>query len=664
MKRFIRPAALCLAAILFLFNISVTNAAGNTGTVPETTPPKSVDIMFFHDTHSHLDSFSTIVDDEAVTVGGFARIKTLINEQMAVNPDTLLVDAGDFSMGTLVQAIFSSESAELRMLGSMGCEATTLGNHEFDYRSKGLAGALNAAIDSGEPVPAMVLCNIDWEAMEAEGLTADQKLLKDAFDHYGAKDYIVVDKGGIKIAILGVFGEDALSCAPTCVLKFKDISEAAAETVQEIQEKEDVDMIVCLSHSGTNSDESKSEDEILAKSVPEIDLIISGHTHTLLTEPIRHGDTYIVSAGEYGKYLGSLTLWQTENGRWTMDVKKDYKMTPITDDITPDPATQKKIDSLMDLVDSVYLSQFGYTNDQVLVQNDVVFCPQEDLGITHTDQNLGNIMSDAYVYAVENAADYDGHPVDVSIVPCGCVRDTYPTGNVTVTDVFNSFSLGIGLDEIPGYPVISVYLTGEELKTVAEIDASISGLMTAARLYTYGLEFSYNPNRLILNKVTDCYLRNHDGNRVEIEDDKLYRVVGDLYSGQMLGAVTDVSYGLLSVTPKFADGTPIENIEDAIVMENGKELKAWTVFARYMESFEDTNGDGIANVPQIYATAQGRKIVEDSTSLKDLLKQPNKYAFMIVGVILVVLAIVILLIVIICKLLRKILRNRKKSIKN
>lgn len=660
MKQFFRPAALCLAAILFLFHITVTEAAGSSD---DTYPPKSVDIMFFHDTHSHLDSFSTIMEDEAVSVGGFARIKTLINEQKNYKPDTLILDAGDFSMGTLVQAIFSSESAELRMLGSLGCEATTLGNHEFDYRSRGLAGAMDAAIDSGEPVPAMVLCNIDWETMEAEGLTEDQKLLKDAFDHYGAKDYIVVDKGGVKIAILGVFGQDALACAPTCVLKFKDISEAAAETVKEIQEKENVDMIVCLSHSGTNEDESRSEDEILAKSVPEIDLIISGHTHSLLSEPIRHGDTYIVSAGEYGKYLGSLTMRQRENGRWVMDVERDYRLTPITDDIVPDSATQDKIDSLMKLVDSVYLSQFGYTGDQVLAQNQAGFCPQEDLGSTHTDQNLGNFMSDSYVYAVENAADYDGHPVDVAIVPYGCVRDSYPDGDVTVTDVFNSFSLGIGPDEIPGYPVISVYLTGKELKTVAEIDASISDLMIYARLYTAGLEFSYNPNRLILNKVTDCYLRDHDGNRVEIEDDRLYRVVGDLYSGQMLGAVTSVSYGLLSVTPKFADGTPIENIEDAIVMENGREMKAWTVFAEYMESFEDADGDGIPNVPQIYAAAQGRKVVEDSTALKDLIKQPNKYAFMIVAVILIILAIIILLAVLICKIIRRLLRNGKSRSK-
>lgn len=654
MKRFFRSAALCLAAVLLLAGITVTAFAD------ETYPPKSVDILFFHDTHSHLDSFSTVMDGEEISVGGFARIKSLINLQKSTNPDTLVLDAGDFSMGTLVQAIFSSESAELRMLGELGCEATTFGNHEFDYRSKGLAGALDAAAGSGEPVPALVLCNIDWETMEAEGLTEDQQLLKDAFERYGLRDYIMVEKDGVKIAILGVFGEDALACAPTCVLKFRDISEAAAETVKEIQEKEDADMIICLSHSGTNADESKSEDEILAKSVPAIDLIVSGHTHTALTEPIRHGDTYIVSAGEYGKYLGSLTMRQTESGRWVMDVRRDYELIPITDEIDADAATQEKIGSLMDLVDSVYLSQFGYTHGQILAQNGVNFCPYKDLAQTHTDQNLGNIMSDAYVYAVEHAQDYDGHPVDVAIVPYGCVRDSYPSGDITVTDVFNSFSLGIGLDEIPGYPVISVYLTGEELKTVAEIDASISDFMIYARLYTSGLEFSYNPNRLILNKVTDCYLRDHEGSRVEIEDDKLYRVVGDLYSGQMLGAVTDVSYGLLSVTPKFADGTPIENIEDAIVRENGRELKAWTVFARYMESFEDTDGDGIPNVPQIYAAAQGRKIVEDSDSLKDLLKQPNKYAFMIIAAVIVILLVLVLLLILIYKLCRRKLRNKWK----
>ena len=288
-----------ISVIFFSFFGSFQSMAAS-----DTSGSQKTDILFLHDTHSHLDSFITMENGETATVGGFAKIKTLIQEAKAGNPDTLVLDAGDFSMGTLVQTIYDTEAAELRMLGALECDVTTLGNHEFDYRSAGLAGTLNAAKESNDPVPAMVLCNIDWETMDAEDLTEDQQLLKDAFESYGMKDYVVLDKGDVRIAVLGVFGVDSLACAPTCVLKFRDASEAAAETVAEIKANENVDMIVCVSHSGTDNDESKSEDEILANKVPEIDLIISGHTHTTLTEPIRHGDTYIVSCGEYGKNLG------------------------------------------------------------------------------------------------------------------------------------------------------------------------------------------------------------------------------------------------------------------------------------------------------------------------------------------------------------------------
>ena len=75
---------------------------------------------------------------------------------------------------------------------------------------------------------------------------------------------------------------------------------------------------------------------------------------------------------------------------------------------------------------------------------------------------------------------------------------------------------------MPGYPLISVYLTGKELKTAAEIDASVSDFMTTARLYSSGLNFTYNPNRMILNKVTDVYLDDGNGGRIELEDDKLF----------------------------------------------------------------------------------------------------------------------------------------------
>lgn len=617
----------------------------------EAAPGTAVDIVFTHDTHSHLNTFTTMVDGLETELGGFARMNTLIEAQRAQNPDTLVIDGGDFSMGTLIQTVFETQAAELRMLGYLGCDVTTLGNHEFDYRSKGLANMLTSAQASGDAVPAMVVCNVDWDTMEAEGLTEGQQRLKDAFAAYGVSNYTVLEKGDVDIAVVGVFGKDALACAPTCELKFEDPIEAVKQTVADIKANEDVDMIVCVSHSGTWEDESKSEDELLAKAVPDLDLILSGHTHTELEKPIQHGSTYVVSCGEYGKNLGELTLTQQADGRWAMSA---YELIPITSDIAVHAATQQTIDNFMDTVDTDYLARFGYTKDQVLAENDIVFSTQKDLENIHEEHNLGDIIADAYVYAVENAADYDGVPVDLAVVPSGTVRDTYARGDITVEQVFNSFSLGIGADGVPGYPLISVYLTGREIRTAAEIDASVSDFMTTARLYCSGLNFTYNPHRLLLNKVTNVCLED-DGQRVALEDDKLYRIVADLYSGQMLSAVTDMSYGILAIVPKYADGTPITDFEDVIITENGRELKAWDSIARYMASFADTDGDGIANVPAYYSTTHGRKLVDTSRSPLALLKNPNKFTAVYAGL----LAVAVLLIVLVVLLIRKLVKKAR-----
>lgn len=617
---------------------------------------KTVDVMFLHDTHSHLNEFSTVEDEKSQVLGGFAKIKTLIDEQKKDNPDTLLLDAGDFSMGTLIQVMFEEEASEIRMLGMLGFDVTTLGNHEFDYKAKGLANMMNNAVASGDNLPSMVVCNVDWESMEAAGFTEDQQLLYDAFENYGVEEYIMLERNGVNIAITGVFGKDCFDCVPNCPLAFQDPVEAVKETVAEIKANEDADMIVCVSHSGTWEEDDKSEDEILAKSVQELDLIVSGHTHTKLEEPIVHGDTYIVSASEYGKYLGSLTMSQKEDGRWELE---NYELITVDEWIVPDEAVQNRVDELMGMVESKYLDQFGLTKNQILATNEIAFPASSATSDLHTEVNLGSLMADAYTYAVETFAD-DKTTVDVAVVPSGTIRDTYGIGNLTVENVFNSFSLGIGEDGVTGYPLISVYLTGAELKTVAEIDSSISDLMTSARLYTDGLYWHYNPNRMILNKTTDVYLINSDGERVELKDDKLYRVVTDFYSSQMLGGVKDMSYGLLSIVPKYADGTPIENYEDAVIMTEGQELKAWVAIAKYMQSFEDTDGDGIGNVPAKYGTEEGRKVVEDSKKIGDLLKNPNKFFFMILAVVLVLVALVVGVIILIRKLVNKCKRRKVK----
>ena len=197
---------------------------------------------------------------------------------------------------------------------------------------------------------------------------------------------------------------------------------------------------------------------------------------------------------------------------------------------------------------------------------------------------------------------------------------------------------------------------------MGEVDASISDFMTTARLYCSGLNFTYNPHRMILNKVTDCYLTRADGERTEIEDDKLYHVVTDLYTGQMLGSVMKMSYGLLSLEPKDKDGNPIENLEDHAVMEGDKELKAWDAIARYMQSFDDADGDGIANVSEYYATTHDRKVVDDSKNILDLVKKPNKFTAIIVCIGLIIIIIIVLVVSLIRKIVRK--SRKKKNIHN
>ena len=651
LRKSILSVVLTIAMLMPLAQAVTVKAADDT---------KQIDVLFTHDTHSHLDSFSTIVNGEQKEVGGFAKIKTLINEKKKEDPDTLILDGGDFSMGTLIQTVYDTEAAELRMLGYLGYDVTTFGNHEFDYRSQGLANMLKAAKSSGETLPEIVVCNVDWDSMEKAGLNDGQKQIQSAFETYGVKDYVMVQKGDVKIAVTaGRVEIGDFECAPTCELSFKDPVEAVKKTVEEIKKNEEADMIACVSHGGTWEDESKSEDELLAKAVPDLDLIISGHTHSELQKAIRHDNTYIVSCGEYGRNLGSLSMTQNSDGRWNLSA---YELIPVSEDVKADKATQERIDALMDTVDTNYLADFGYTRKEVLAQNDVEFNSLEEMGTERKELNLGDIMADAYVYAVENSEYYDGDPVDVAVVPSGTVRDTYTKGDITVEDVYNSFSLGIGKDGVAGYPLINAYLTGKELKLVAEVDASISDFMTTARLYCSGLNFTYNPHRMILNKVTDCYLTRADGERTEIEDDKLYHVVTDLYTGQMLGSVMKMSYGLLSLEPKDKDGNPIENLEDHAVMEGNKELKAWDAIARYMQSFDDADGDGIANVSEYYATTHDRKVVDDSKNILDLVKKPNKFTAIIVCIGLIIIIIIVLVVSLIRKIVRK--SRKKKNIHN
>ena len=639
----------------------------------KTTDTDTISVVFTHDMHSHMDADKTEKDGKIVSTGGFGRLKTAMEQVKQRYPDSFVLDAGDFSMGTPYQTIFSQQAPELNMMAYLGFEATTFGNHEFDYRATGLASMLKAAGKG----PQLVAANIDWDATLAEeSLRENGAILKEACDAYGVKDYTVIDHDGVKAAVFGLMGESAVEYAPESGLLFKDAAETAAEVVQQIEKEEDVDVIICLSHCGTIENEEdemeKSEDYRLAQQVPQIDLIISGHSHTRLEEPVTVGATQIVSCGCYNASLGHILLKKEgavqtgtaesggESRRYGLEA---YQLIALDESIEEDEAVKRELTKYKEMVDESYFNSYGYDVEQIIAENHVDFPAIEEFGLKQGEQPLGNLIADSYKYAVAQAENgsirgyeqggvasgevsTDEGGAQIAIVPHGVIRGSFFRGQVSVADAFNVSSLGYGKDGLSGYPLVRAYLTGKELKAVAEVDASISDFMGVARLYSSGLEYSWNSGRLILNRAVDVAY--NDGERIaDLEDDTLYSVVADLYSCQMLGAVKDQSFGLLEIEPKDRNGDPISDFEAHIIYDGDREVKAWYALASYIDSFENDS------IPAYYGQLQGRKTEIDSNSPAELLRQPNKISGMAAAVCIGLIAVVVGIVVLVRKRRRK-----------
>ena len=593
-----------------------------------------ITVLFTHDLHSHL--LPSVNENGQGEYGGYARLMTLIREQKEIDPDAILVDGGDFSMGSLFQTAYATSAIELRMMGAMGYDATTFGNHEYDYLQSGLKSMLNAAVASGDPLPSIVCANYLPPKEGQEGYDAS---MWEALNNYGVKDYVILERGGVHFVLFGLLGYDSDDCAPNSGMILEDPIEAAKRTVEaavkDCKENYGADpVVICLSHSGVN-DNGEGEDYELAEAVDGIDVIISGHTHTKLDKPVTVNGTVIASAAEYGRYLGVIKL--TNGGEL-----KSYELIPADETVAEDPEIAETVENYKAAVEQDYLSKYGFTFDQVLVNNPYTFDTVGEVYATQHESTLGNLFSDAYKAAIERIT---GKKVDVALTAAGVIRATMPVGNVTVSDVFNAASLGVGTEG----ELIAIYVTGKDLKSAFELDASVQPLMTSAQLFMSGAEYSFNTNRMIFNKVDYAMLRNADGTLSEIQDDQLYFIVAGMYMGQMLGSVEETSMGILSITPRDENGNPIETkdlVNYVVKDENGNPVKEWYAIATYLDAM---NGE----MDSRYESTDGRKVVYSSLNPVKLLRNANIFTYIVLALILILAALITLVTVKIVKKIRK-----------
>lgn len=557
---------------------------------------KPLRVLFTSDIHSYLEPVSAEIEGKKREHGGIARLATLIDKHK--DDYSIALDCGDMSMGTLFQAGFLDEAYELRGIARAGIDITTIGNHEFDFGGTGLAKMLCSALTFGDPLPLIVQSNIDF----SEELSKEQELVKTAFEDYGVQPYVILERGGYKIAVFGLMGEDSIEDAPTSGMKFIHSSEAAKKIVAEVESE--ADFIICLSHGGMNADGKEGEDIELAKTVPGIDLIVSGHSHNTFHEPIACGDTLIVSCGKYLEYLGSVGLVKDEYGK---TVCTSYELIPIDEGVAEDSNLAAYTAAIKEEIEGTYLKEYagevGF--DEPVAFSNFSFISLRDMYAGQDEFPLGNLIADSYIYEAGRNGIND---IDVALTALGTIRGSINKGIVSLSDTFEICSLGAGGDGSAGHPLLTAYISGKELRLLAELDASLGDAISSIRMSYSGLRLTYNTARVPLDRITECVLVKSDGTEEELEDEKLYKVCCNMYAANMLGMVNNLTKGILTISPKDEKGeTVTDYYSRSLYNSEGKEVKEWIALKNYLQSFPG-GSSGLPEIPSSYAEKEGRKL--------------------------------------------------------
>lgn len=256
---------------------------------------RQLTILHTSDTHSRIDPIpNSASEKKAAGMGGVVRRATCLKQCRAEHPDLLLFDCGDFSQGTPYYTFFQGE-VEVMMMNYMGYDAVTIGNHEYDFGLENMARIFRMA---QFPV---VCANCDFTGTPLEGLV---------------KPYVVLKRQGLRIGVFGISPELAglVPAEKFGDVIYKDPLASTREVVKQLREVEHCDVVICLSHLGINI--AGFSDEELVAETEGIDLLLGGHTHTLMEQP----QTYLNAAGENmsvlhsgdrGTGLGEVTLTLT-----------------------------------------------------------------------------------------------------------------------------------------------------------------------------------------------------------------------------------------------------------------------------------------------------------------------------------------------------------------
>lgn len=510
----------------------------------QVTGDAQVTILQTTDLHHHANGADHVgLDVSPATgmgaTGAYARIAAYVNYVRAsAGHPVILVDSGDWSMGTFYDLTLASRPLALSFLDLMHYDCVTLGNHEFDYAPQGLAQILGAAQNSFGFRTPIVASNMNaGSSTTLATFVGDGKAIQTT--------RVQQFTNGLKVGYIGLMGKAAAVDAPVSApVTFTDFSAGYAvvqSLVDDLRNTAGVQVVVVLSHSGTNASGTAGEDVELARHVTGIDLIASGHTHTPLASAhtVTNGkwSTQIIDAGAFGTNVSRIDLtYHSSTNSTTLDASSNPAMTnaglsTLQVGLVPDGAVKQIVgtaDQQLNTTLAPFLTQIfpdydrtslakgiyhqvgSSTQNMISNARDPVPAPNGlgDLSADSVRSIPNNLIAQSVAAIGGNPANlpgYDVTPFQAGVVASGVIRGKLETGvPITFADVYNVFPLGISPDSsqtLPvGYPLISGYLDLADVKKLCALQLVAQTNLAPSDYYLNisGLRYGL--------KITESYL--------------------------------------------------------------------------------------------------------------------------------------------------------------
>lgn len=459
----------------------------------------TLNILHINDFHSRFDPITDSdsncdaeTDAAGECFGGIARLKTIIDDTRAKydGANSLLLSAGDNFQGSLYYTTYKSKVVS-DFFNQMGFDVVATGNHEFDDGPEEFMKFIDAA-----KFP-IIGGNFD--------VTRDENL------RGKIKGSIVIEVGGEKIGIIGATTEDTPDiAAPGPNVEFSDVIQYV-RGASEALDAAGVNKIILLSHIGY------TEDMRVAAALPLVDVIVGGHSHTLLSNTAEGAagpyptmvanpdgvEVPVVQANQYGKYLGDIAITWDDNGTVTKAAGEPYL---IDASVTANEDFKGQLQALLGPIEAMTSEVIGSTTAKLEGAREV--CRVEEC-------SMGNLLADAILDRVADQG------ATIAFQNGGGIRASIDAGEITVGDVLTvlPFSNTLATVQVSGADVIEALENG-----VSDIENGAGRFAQVA-----GLKYTYTLAKPAGDRVSDVLVKGEGDTWVPIDEDATYTVVTNNY---------------------------------------------------------------------------------------------------------------------------------------